>query len=159
MDKKRMVANEQKGYLELHAVIAQSGLAEELIQRRIASIPGAKGWLHSAQALMTKVANELTRTLPDEQRDHLSRQLVGLYMHVGVQDKIANQKRTGTGGRLMTFKELDVVADALRECCRMCSIEDPQQQKQCKYCKLLESLPTNKPDEDARGCGYFTMWM
>ena len=55
MDKKRMVANEQRGYLELHAVIAQSGMAEQLIQQRIASIPGAKGWLHSAQALLTKL--------------------------------------------------------------------------------------------------------
>lgn len=159
MDKKRMVANEQKAFLELHAVIGQSGFVEEGLQRRINSIKGARGWMHSAQALLAKVANELTMTLPDEQREHLRRQLVGLYMHVGVQDKIANQKRASEGGRFMTFKELDVVADALRECCRMCSIDDPQQQKQCQYCKLLESLPTNKPDEDARGCGFFTMWM
>ena len=158
MEKKRMVSSEQRGFLELHAVIGQSGLAEELIQKRLAQIPGAKGWLHSAQALMAKVANELTKTLPDEQRDHLCRQLHGLYMHVGVQDKIANQKRTGTGGRFMNYTELDTIADALRECCRFCTIEDVQQQRQCKFCKLMESLPTNKPDEDARGCGYFTMW-
>lgn len=84
MDEKRMVSNEQRGYLELHAVIAQSGLAEVQLERRINAIPGAKGWLHSAQALMTKVANELTRTIPEEQRKHLGRQLQGLYMHVGV---------------------------------------------------------------------------
>lgn len=158
MDKKRMVANEQKAFLELHAVIGQSGFVEQGLEQRIGNIKGAKGWLHSAQALLTKVANELTFTLPDEQRDHLSRQLRGLYMHVGVQDKISNQKRASTGGRFMSFAEMDIVADALRECCRFCAIEDPQQQRQCKFCKLLESLPTNKPDEDARGCGFFTMW-
>ena len=117
-----------------------------------------KGYINSSIALLAKAANEMTRTLPDEQREHLRRQLIGLYMHVGVRDPIANQKRTGTGGRLMTFTELDVVTDAIRECCRVCTIDDPQQQRKCKYCKLLESLPTNKADEHAKGCGYFSVW-
>ena len=26
------------------------------------------------------------------------------------------------------------------------------------YAKLLDELPTTQPDEDAPGCGYFTIW-
>lgn len=155
---KRMVSAEQKALLELHAIVSQSAFVEQGLERRIAGIKGAKGWLHSAQSLMVKLANELAMTIPIEQRQHLSRQLAGLYMHVGVRDKYAEKKRDATGGRLMSFNELDVVADAIRECCRTCTIDDPQQQKQCKFCKLLESLPTDKPDENARGCGFFSMW-
>lgn len=155
---KRMVSTEQKALLELHAIIAQSAFVERALEKRIAGIKGAKGWLHSAQSLLTKLANELSGSAPEEQRKHLGRQLVGLYMHVGVRDKYAEKKRDATGGRLLSFNELDVVATAIRECCRTCTIDDPQQQKQCPYCKLLESLPTDKPDENARGCGFFAMW-
>lgn len=158
MDKKRMVSSEQKSYLELHAVIAQMGFVKEGLERRVGNIKGAKGYINSGIALLTKAANELTETLPDEQREHLRRQLIGLYMHVGVRDRFAEAKRNSKSGRLMTYEEMDVVAEAIRECCRVCSIEDPQQQKQCKYCKLMESLPIDKPDEDSRGCGFFTMW-
>ena len=88
----------------------------------------------------------------------MGRQLSGLYMSVGVKNVISGQNRDNEVGRLLTFNELDVVADAIRECCRTCSIDDPQQQKQCRYCKLLDTLPTDKPDEAARGCGYFAIW-
>ena len=157
--KKRMVAAEQKALLELHAIVAQSAFVEQGLERRIGEIKGAKGWLHSAQSLMTKLANELVLTLPDEQRKHMGRQLAGLYMHVGVKDKISQQKRDADHGRLLSFKELEVVATAIRECCKMCSIEDPQQQKMCPFCKLMDTLPVDKPDENARGCGYYTLWI
>ncbi len=68
------------------------------------------------------------------------------------------RNRDSNFGRWLSFNDLDVVADAIRECCRVCVIEDPQQQKQCPYCKLLEKLPTDKPDEHATGCGYFAIW-
>lgn len=158
MNKKRMVYAEQKAFLELHAVIGQMGFVIQGLERRIGSIKGVKGYINSAIALLTKAANEMTRTLPDEQRAHLLRQMVGLYMHVGVRDKFAEAKRNTKSGRLMTYEELDVVAEAIRECCRFCNTNDHQQQKQCKFCKLMDSLPVDKPDEDAVGCGYFAMW-
>lgn len=158
MNKKRMVYAEQKAFLELHAVISQMGFVIQGLERRIGSIKGVKGYINSAIALLTKAANEMTLTLPDEQRAHLRRQLIGLYMHVGIRDKFAEAKRNAKSGRLMSYEELDVVADAVRECCRFCNINDPQQQKQCKFCKLMDSLPVDKPDEDATGCGYFAMW-
>ena len=158
MTEKRLVANEQKAALELHAIIGQINLSELNIAKRLDAIPRAHQRLRTARTLLTQIANEVVLTAPPEQRSHLSRQLPGLYMHIGVKDKIAQQKRDGEEGRLLSWRELDVVTSAIRECCRTCNITDPQQQKQCMYCKLLESLPTDKPDESATGCGYFTIW-
>ena len=158
LPEKRMVSAEQRATLELHAIIAQMKFIEDGVGQRIKRIKGGMGLLHSSRGLLTRLANELVLSAPLEQQKHLGRQLVGLYMNIGVRDKIAQQKRDGEIGRLMTFNELDVVADAIRECCRMCTIDDPQEQKKCKYCRLMNVLPTNKPDENARGCGWFTAW-
>lgn len=155
---KRMVAAEQRATLELHAIIAQMKFIEDGVGPRIKRLRGGMGLLHSSRGLLTKLANELVLSTPKEQQEHMGRQLAGLYMHIGVKDNIAQQKRNAENGRHMTFNELDVVADAIRECCMHCTINDPQEQKKCKYCKLLEVLPTNKTDEDARGCGYFAIW-
>lgn len=158
MTEKRLVANEQKAALELHAIIGQINLSELNIAKRLDAIPRARQRLRTARTLLAQIAKEVVLTAPPEQRSHLLRQLPGLYMHIGVKDKIAQQKRDGEVGRLLSWRELDVVTSAIRECCRTCNITDPQQQKQCMYCKLLESLPTDKPDESATGCGYFTIW-
>lgn len=155
---KRMASAEQRATLELHAIIAQMKYIEDGVGPRIKRIKGGMGLLHSARGLLTRLANELALSAPKEQRDHLGRQLYGLYMNIGVRDKIGQQKRDGEIGRLLTFNEMDVVASAIKECCTYCTIEDPQEQKKCKYCKLLEVLPTNKSDEHAKGCGYFTVW-
>lgn len=155
---KRMVSDEQSGLLELHAVISQMGISEKKLERRIASTPNASKRIHTCIRMLTNLVNSLALTAPVEQRAHLGRQLIGLYMHIGVKDKISMQRRDSEIGRLLTYTELDVVADAIRECCRTCTIEDPQQQKTCKYCKLLDALPIDKPDEASNGCGYFSMW-
>lgn len=155
---KRMVSAEQRATLELHAIIAQMKYIEDGVGPRIKRIKGGMGLLHSARGLLVRLANQLVLSSPAEQQDHLGRQLIGIYMHIGIKDPIGQQKRDGEVGRLMSFKELDVVVSAIRECCRVCTIEDPQEQKKCKYCKLLDVLPADKPDENARGCGYFTIW-
>ena len=154
----RMVSKEQRATLELFAILKQIKLIEEGAGKRIQSIEGGTRLLHCGQGMLRKLANELASSAPKEQRDHLWRQLSGIYMHIGIQDKIAQQKRDSENGRLLSFNELDVVAEAIRECCMHCTIEDPQEQKKCKFCKLLEVLPTDKPDENARGCGYFSIW-
>ena len=129
---KRMVFDEQTGLLELHAVIGQLGITENRLERRIGTTPNAKKRIHTCIRMLTNLANSLALTAPEEQRAHLGRQLCGLFMHIGIKDKIAQQKRDTEIGRLMTYAELDVVAEAIRECCRTCAIDDPQQQKQCQ---------------------------
>lgn len=58
----------------------------------------------------------------------------------------------------MRIYQLAVATKAIREQCALCTIEDPAQQAQCPYGKLLDVLPVDKIDEDARGCGWFHSW-
>ena len=154
---KRMVSAEQKAYLDMLASISQLAFAEEGLARRIESIPRGKSLLHGGRGMLVKLGNELANTLPPEQREHFRRQLPALRMIVGVKAQMP-RAADGEHGRWLSFKQLDVVATAIRECCRTCTIDDPQQQKQCMYAKLLDVLPTDKPDENATGCGYFSIW-
>lgn len=81
----------------------------------------------------------------------------GLRMIVGIKAQMPRDP-DAEHGRFLSFHQLDVVANAIRECCRVCDLTDTAQQAKCPYAKLLDELPTTKPDEDAPGCGYFTIW-
>lgn len=157
MTEKRMVSAEQKEFINLLGALSQLVFVEDGLGKRIADIPRAKWRYKGALSQLARLSNDLTRSMPREQRDHFTRQLPHIRMIVGIKAQIPRDP-DAEHGRFLSFKELDVVATAIRECCRTCAIEDPQQQKQCHFCKLLEVLPTDKPDESSNGCGYFSIW-
>ncbi len=154
---KRMNSQEQKGMINLLGILSQMAFLEDDIGRRIARIPRGKFRLKGALSNLVRLANDLTVSMPPEQREHMRRQLPAIKMIVGTTAQLPRNYGS-TYGRWLSFEELDTVAEAIRECCRVCEIDDPQQQKQCPYCKLLNNLPADKPDEAARGCGYFAIW-
>lgn len=154
---KRLVSTEQMAFINLQAAVNMAKVQEEKLARRLDMIPGAKRYLRSGIGMLNKLVQEINATLPIEQLDHLDRQKGYTKFIVGVKAQLPRDPDSEFG-RHLSFKELDVVATAIRECCRICTTDDPQQQKQCPFCKLLEVLPTDKPDENARGCGYFEMW-
>lgn len=156
-DAKRMAAKEQQAFLNMQAAIQMIKNQEPELERRISGISGAKRFLHSGTGMLDKLIKQLNDTLPPEQIDHFERQKETLKMIVGVKAQMPRDS-DAEHGRWLSFHQLDVVATAIRECCLSCSITDPQQQKQCMFCKLLDVLPTDKPDENATGCGYFTIW-
>lgn len=154
---RRMDAGEQKEFINLMGIISQMAHLEDGIGRRIAAIPRGRFRLRGAMSSLVRLANDLTRSMPGEQREHMRRQLPAIRMIVGTTAQLP-RSCDSTYGRWLSFKELDAVASAIRECCRTCAISDPARQRQCMYCRLLDSLPTDKPDEFATGCGYFTIW-
>lgn len=154
---KRLVSSEQMAFINLQAAVNMAKVQEEKLARRIDMIPGAKRYLRSGIGMLNKLVHETNATLPIEQLDHLDRQKGYTKFTIGVKAQLPRDPDREFG-RHLSFKELDIVATAIRECCRICTTDDPQQQKQCPFCKLLEVLPTDKPDENARGCGYFEMW-
>lgn len=154
---KRMVAAEQAAYLNLLAAVNLAGKQEPGLAKRISATPGAKRCLHSGLGMLRRFFIDMDRTIPPEQLEHFEKQKQGLRMIVGIKAQMPRDA-DAEHGRFLSYKQLDVVATAIRECCRMCSVSDPQQQKQCPYAKLLDVLPTTKPDESAPGCGYFTIW-
>lgn len=154
---RRMVSAEQKEMLNLLGIISQMAFLEDGIGQRISEMPKGKFRLKGALSNLVHLANDLTRSMPKEQRDHIKMQLPAIKMIIGPKSQLP-RNYDSTYGRWLSFEQLDVVASAIRECCRTCSINDPQEQKQCAYCKLMDVLPVDKPDENARGCGYFTIW-
>ena len=154
---KRMVSREQQAFLNLQAAANMAKAQEDSLARRMEWVPGAKKYLRSGIGMINKAIGLLNESVPPEQLDHFERQKESLKMIVGIPAKLPRDS-DAEFGRWLSFRELDVVATAIKECCRACTIDDPQEQKQCIFCKLLEVLPTDKPDENATGCGYFTIW-
>lgn len=156
MTEKRMAAVESTAYLNLQAAINMARAQQGDLMRRL-DVTGSKKYFRSGLGLLEKAVEEIAATVPDAQLEHFERQKLSLKMIVGIKAQMPRDS-DAEHGRWLSFKELDIVATAIRQCCLTCTTDDPQQQKQCPFCRLLEVLPTNKPDEDARGCGYFTMW-
>ena len=158
MDKKRMVSNEQKKFVDLLGAVSLLAFVEDDLKDRMKRIPRAWWRYRSALSQLARLSNDLTGSMPDEQVQHFRRQLPAIKMTVGVKAQLPRDY-DAEYGRWLSFNDLNVVTTAIRECCRTCSIDDPQQQKQCPFCKLMEVIPTDKPDERSNGCGYFAIWM
>ncbi|MBP3404738.1 MAG: hypothetical protein J6N18_01435 [Kiritimatiellae bacterium] len=154
---KRLVSAEQMAFLNLQAAVRVIGKQEDALGNRLAMVPGGKRYLHTGTGMLNRLIKEIEGTMPPEQLEHLNRQKA--YTRFIISTKAVIPRCPDKEfGRWLSFKELDVVASAIRECCRTCTLDNPQDQKQCPYCKLLEVLPTDKSDENAPGCGYFSIW-
>lgn len=154
---KRMTANEQKGYIDLLGIISKMAFLEDDLGKRISAVNRGNFRYKGSLSNLVRLSNDILRTAPPEQQEHIRRQLPAIRMIVGTTAQLP-RNYDAEYGRWLSFNDLDIVAAAIRECCRTCNLDDPQQQKQCQYRKLLDTLPTMKPDESARGCGYFTIW-
>ena len=156
-EQKRMNSGEQKGYIDLLGIISKMAFLEDSLGKRIRSVDRGNFRYKGAMTNLVRLANDILRTAPMEQREHIRRQLPAIKIIIGTTAQLP-RNYDAEYGRWLSFNDLDIVAAAIRECCRTCTLEDPQQQKQCPYKKLLDTLPTDKPDESASGCGYFTIW-
>ena len=157
IQKKRMVSAEQHEFINMLGSLSQLALTDS-IEKRIREMPNGMFRYKGAMTNLTKLINDLTLSMPEDQMLHIKKQLPAIKMTVGVKSQLP-RNHDAEYGRWLSFNDLNVVATAIRECCRMCAIEDPQEQKKCMYCKLLDVLPTDKPDENSNGCGYFSIWM
>ena len=57
-------------------------------------------------------------------------------------------------GRWLSIEALELICDATKEHCLVCT-KDVQEQRRCRLAKALDELPCAKADEKARGCRYF----
>ena len=155
--RKRMVSKEQQAFLNLQAAVNMARIQEADLSGRLAGVGRAKQCFRSGLGMLERCIMKINDSVPELQLEHFERQKVGLKMIVGIKAQLPRCP-DAEFGRWLSFTELDVVATAIREACRTCTIDDPQEQRRCPFGKLLEVLPTNKPDEYAPGCGYFTIW-
>jgi len=154
---KRMVRDEQTKMYQLLGMIELIQNVMDGLDRRLKMIPRGVARAHTAKSLITKLAFDVINTAPVEQRKYIRDQIVGIEIMTGIKATMPRDPEA-TFGQFLNFHQLSVVADAIQDQCVLCTIEDPAEQAKCKYRKLLDVLPVDKVDEDAKGCGWFHSW-
>ena len=154
---KRAVKVEQIRTYELLAMIDISGTIQADMGRRLSMVPRGMARLKSARSIIAKLAFDVLGTIPIEQREHMVQQIEGLQTFVGIRAQLPTNPDS-TFGYFLSRDNLEIVNKAIREQCMLCATEDPSEQAKCPYAKVLNVLPIDKQDEDAKGCGWFHTW-
>lgn len=154
---KRMVKIEQIRCFELLAMIDMSGVVQADMERRLNMVPRGMARIKHARSIIAKLAFDVLGTIPIEQREHMVQQIEGLQTFVGIKAQLPTNPDS-TFGYFLSRDNLEIVHKALREQCMLCTAEDPSEQAKCPYAKVLNVLPIDKQDEDAKGCGWFHSW-
>ncbi|MBQ8111343.1 MAG: hypothetical protein IJ124_14400 [Clostridia bacterium] len=154
---KRMVKDEQGATMFLLAMCSLAAEVQRRLERRLKTVPNGMGRIKTIRSMVTKLAFDLLNTAPQEQREHIQRQCVGLAIFVGVRGE-GPLNPDSEYGYYLNRNQFDLMIGAVREQCDLCTIEDPAEQAKCPYAKLLNVLPIDKQDEGAKGCGWFHPW-
>lgn len=151
-DKKvRLNADEIHALLHLCAAVQALKKAEPL-QDRIKSLDSGKTMFSGARGMLQKLARNIFKSMPPEQYASFDRNLAGMRYTVKVQN--VGGMSVKDDGRWLSIEALELICDATKDHCLVCS-KDVQQQRSCKLAKALDELPCAKADEKARGCRYY----
>lgn len=152
MEQKRMSADERTAHLHIIACMVALGKAEKMLERRLPMVKRGKFWIRGAIKSLRSLSDALDGTVPDNQHESIRRQIQTLQLVVG--SKNVPNRNDREYGFWMSYNDLDTVGNALKNCCMFCD-KDTQQQRQCPYAKLMDTLPVDKINENSNGCGYF----
>ena len=152
MEQKRMSADERAAHLHIIACMVALGKAEKLLERRLPMVKRGKFWIRGAIKSLRSLSDALDETIPDNQHESIRRQIHTLQLVVGC--KNVPNRRDSEYGFWLSYNDLDLVGNALKNYCLTCD-KDAQQQRQCPYAKLMDTLPIDKMNEHSNGCGYF----
>lgn len=150
-DRKRLNASERDALLHLCAALQAFTCASGL-DKRIASIKGARSMVNGAKGMLGKALAEIYDTMPVEQLVSFRRQLKGLRYSISVQN--VGGKDYSNDGVWVSMGALDTLCAAVKDHCLMCTM-DTAEQRRCPLAKALDELPCINADEDAKGCRYF----
>ena len=153
----RMVRDEQTKMYQLLGMADLCDSVAEGLDRRLKMVPRGTARMKQAKSLITKLAFDVINTAPLEQRAYMRDQLAGMEIMTGIKAKMPRDPNA-TYGQFLNFHQLAIVSKAVQEQCSLCVIEDPAEQAKCPYKKLLDILPVDKMDENAKGCGWFHSW-
>lgn len=153
----RMVRDEQTKMYQLLGMADLCDSVAEGLERRLKMVPRGTARMKQAKSLITKLAFDVINTAPLEQRAYMRDQLAGMEIMTGIKAKMPRDPNA-TYGQFLNFHQLAIVSKAVQEQCSLCVIEDPAEQAKCPYKKLLDILPVDKMDENAKGCGWFHSW-
>ena len=154
---RRMVSGEQTKMYQLLGMIDLCESVMEGLDRRLKMVPRGTARITQAKSLIAKLAFDVISTAPIEQRKHMREQITGFTILTGIKAQMPRDPEA-TFGQFLSFHQLKVVTKAIQEQCSLCAIEDPAEQARCPYAKLMDVLPVDKIDENAKGCGWFHKW-
>lgn len=154
---KRMVRDEQTKMLQLLGMIDLSESIMRGLSRRLEMVPRGTARMKQVKSLVAKLAFDVINTAPIEQRIHMRDQIPGIEIISGIKAQMPRDPEA-TFGQFLNFKQLAIATTAIQEQCALCTIEDPAQQAKCPYARLMDVLPVDKIDEEAKGCGWFHKW-
>lgn len=150
-ERKRLYAEERLALLHLCAAL-QGFASASALDKRIASIKGAKSMVNGAKGMLGKVLEEIYDTVPLEQLLSIKRQLKGLRYSISIQN--VGGKDYKNDGLYLSLDTLDALLEGVRDHCMMC-MKDTTEQRKCALAKALDELPCINADENAKGCRYF----
>lgn len=149
--RKRLHADERLALLHLCAAL-QGFVSASALDKRIASIKGAKSLVNGAKGMLGKAVDEILDTMPLEQLISFRRQLKGLRYSISVQN--VGGKDFKNDGVWLSLEALDALCGATRDHCLMCT-KDTAEQRKCELAKAFDEMPCINADENAPGCRYF----
>lgn len=150
-ERTRLNADEYHALLHFCAALQALKKAGPL-DARIATLKGGKGMLNGARGMLTKIKNGIFSSMPDEQFASFIRNLNCMRYSVKVQN--VGGMSAKDDGRWLSIEALEVLCDATKEHCLVCT-KNVQDQRSCRLAKALDELPCVKADEKARGCRYY----
>lgn len=152
MEQKRMSADERTAHLHIIACMVALGKAEKMLERRLPMVNRGRFWIRGAIKSLRSLSDALDATIPDNQHESIRLQIQTLQLVVG--SKNTPNRNDSEYGFWLSYNDLDLVGNALKNCCLMCN-KNAQEQRSCPYAKLMDKLPLDKVNERSVGCGYF----
>jgi hypothetical protein len=152
-DRKRISADEYEAILALESAYAvlESAKVRPVLADRLKGVKYGMRDMGTVVGALGRIMKGMYDTVPYEQLKHLSNNVKHSAIRVGVFIN-ARSKTTGDTGMLLSWDQINVLNEAAREKCLVCSL-DPQQQKSCPLAKIYDQMPGDKDKYD-KGCGY-----
>ena len=150
-EKTRLNADEYHAMLHLCASL-QAIKKSEALKKRVASIENCSKTYNGAKGMLRKTIDEIFESMPEKQFESFIRNLGNMRYSVTVRNVAGMSEKDD--GRWLSVEALELICDATKDHCLVCS-KNVQEQRQCKLAKALDELPIRRADENARGCRYF----
>lgn len=154
--RKRLLSEEQNALVEVMAVVDRLNDVEqnEPFWRRLCGIRRAKWRTRVARSLLLRLISDVLDTVPREQLIHMQDNLPRVKCWIYIGDKLP-AKPDKVEGRFLRNRELNVCAEAIRECCAVCDIPTQKERRRCPRAKLMNCMGINRVNEDTADCGWF----
>lgn len=126
--------------LGIYVCSAELGAVRKVMEKRIRSVPG--GWrdFRLVEAKLDKLGDDLMLTIPKEKRRNLSMLAHRVRFHMTVGPQATNAMNHTDKVTVIGFDDLDVLIDAARDRCKMCTDWSRGKCDRCELGKVMDRV-------------------